>query len=99
LAVIGGTADLTTSSGGRSTDPSAIAPEPPRSIGLSIITERTGAKVFVREDDRGDAPIDVTLERGDTPIHARVEHGGYRALEETIVPDRDQRDRCIQAST
>ncbi len=106
-AVIGGTAALTTNSGRtpepsgiavqaepavpEAESPRAPQPEPPRSIGLSIITEPPGAKVYVREDYRGDAPIDVTLERSDAPIHVRVEHGGYRKLEETIVPDRDQR--------
>jgi serine/threonine-protein kinase len=69
------------------------APEKPRTIQLSIVSEPPGAKVFFGDAYRGTTPFEIAVDKSDRAITVRLERAGYKSVVEEVLPDRDQRLR------
>ena len=63
----------------------------PDQIVLDVETTPQNAHVVVGGVDRGTSPVKIELARGDAKLHVQVRHDGYRLLDQTIVPNVDQK--------
>jgi hypothetical protein len=63
----------------------------PAKVLVEITTTPPGAHVRVGEEDRGETPAKLELERTDTPITIELTLDGYEARTETVTPNVDQR--------
>jgi Protein kinase domain/PEGA domain len=64
-----------------------------KTIVLSIVSEPTGARVFIAGSDRGTTPLDLELDRGFQPLEVTVSLDGYLDAVERVTPDLNQRLR------
>jgi hypothetical protein len=80
----------------------AAAPEPPgveaprpeaAVVAITLESVPPGAEVLVDSEARGRTPITLELPRAETPVAIELRARGHVALEETIVPNVDQRLR------
>lgn len=74
--------------------PSPVAapePAPLAQVTVELTSQPPGAKVWIDESYRGDAPLSVALPRGTLPVRLRLELEGYDSFEQALVPDVDQR--------
>jgi serine/threonine-protein kinase len=78
------------------------APEPPpveapraepTVVAITLESVPSGAEVLVDSEERGRTPITIELRRAETPVAIELRARGHVALEETIVPNVDQRLR------
>jgi serine/threonine protein kinase len=77
---------------------STIAPpaaEPPATVTIAIESVPAGAVVRIGDEttDRGVTPLALRLPRGDGPVVVHLSREGYSPLDETVVPDVEQRLR------
>jgi serine/threonine-protein kinase len=71
--------------------PAAVAEAvKPVEVSVRIETKPPGARVAIGGSDRGDTPLDLRLPAGDVPLRIDLHRSGYRALSQTVVPNRDQ---------
>jgi eukaryotic-like serine/threonine-protein kinase len=80
-------------SANESAEPSATpsATALPTAVTIQVDTSPPNSHVFVGMADRGTAPVDLQIDRSDAPLKIQARHDGFRALEQTIVPNVDQK--------
>ena len=74
-----------------STSATPIAAPIPAVVSLHVETNPQGAHLSVDGAERGQPPVDLQITRSELPLKIQVRHVGYRTLEQTIVPNVDQR--------
>jgi serine/threonine protein kinase len=68
---------------------SAVAPS--ASVTIHIETNPSNAHVSIKGIDRGTSPLDLQLDRADAPLKILVRRDAFRPLEQSIVPNVDQK--------
>ncbi len=68
--------------------PMAAAPE---QVVIDLTSQPPGAGVWIDEQYHGDTPVSVILPRAEEPAKLRLQLVGHDALEQTLVPNVDQR--------
>jgi eukaryotic-like serine/threonine-protein kinase len=63
----------------------------PSVVAIHVETSPPNAHILLGLTDRGTAPVDLQIDRGDAPLKIQVRHDGFRTLEQTIVPNVDQK--------
>jgi serine/threonine-protein kinase len=68
---------------------------PPPSVATDVVvhldTRPSGATVLVDGSERGATPIDLRIPRGDRALALVLRRTGFLTLEQTLVPDADQK--------
>jgi hypothetical protein len=73
--------------------PAVAAAEPtlPTKVKVQVSTVPSGAEVKLNQRVVGHSPVEVELARDTKPIHLSVLHAGRAPVEQSLIPDRDQR--------
>lgn len=70
---------------------SAAMPAMPTEITVELTSKPAGASAWIGSAYHGDTPLSVVLPRQTEPVDLRLELEGHEVLQQTIVPDVDQR--------
>ncbi len=69
----------------------ALAPPPSQLVIVELASQPPGASVWIDQSYRGDTPVSVALPRGLAPIQVRLELADHEVVQQTFVPDVNQR--------